>query len=158
MAVAVSPSISIPASTGVGRRRALTVAGATLAPTAVWLLAQATGIELEVTIAGRPPVVIGLPLVVATALAASLAGWAALAVLQQITGHVGALWTGLAITALLASIGPVATAQATAQTRTLLALMHVLVATVLILGLRGTLPAHGSAVDAGVTEAGQDES
>ena len=144
MATAVTPSTSIPASTGVGKRRALAVVGAALAPTTVWLLAQATGIELEVIMAGQPPMVISLPFVVATALAASLAGWAALALLQRMTGHARALWTGLAIAALLASFGPVAIAEATAETRTLLALMHVIVATVLILGLRGTVPAHGS--------------
>jgi hypothetical protein len=144
MATVVTPSTSIRASTGVGKRRALAVGGAALAPTTVWLLAQVTGVELEVIMAGQPPMVISLPFVVATALAASLAGWAALALLQRMIGRARALWTGLAITALLASFGPVAIAEATAETRILLALMHIVVAGVLILGMRGTVPAHGS--------------
>jgi peptidoglycan/LPS O-acetylase OafA/YrhL len=142
MATAVSTSTSIPAATGVGKRRAIAVGGAALAPTAGWLLAQATGVELEVTVAGQPPMVIGLPLVVATALAASLAGWAALAILQRMTGHARGLWTSLAIAALLASLGPVAIVETTTETRILLALMHAIVAIVLILGLRATIPAH----------------
>ena len=62
----------------------------------------------------------------------------------------GALSVGSA--ALLASFGSVAIVQANAGVRTMLALMHVSVATVLILGLRGTMPAHRS------TEAGQGQS
>ncbi len=144
MATAISAATSIPATTGVGKRRALAAVGAALAPTTVWLFAQVTGIELKVTPAGQPSMVINLPIVVAAALAASLAGWAALAMLQRVTGRASALWTGLAIATLLASFGPVAMVETTAETRTLLALMHVIVATVLILGLRGTIPAHRS--------------
>lgn len=148
MATAVSVSTSIPAATGVGRRRAIAVVGAVLAPGAVSLLAQATGIELKITQSGQAPMVIGLPLVVATALAASLAGWAVLAVLQRMTGHARALWTGLALAALLASLGPIAIVETTTETHIVLALMHVIVAVVLILGLRATIPAHRS-VDGG---------
>jgi hypothetical protein len=145
MITAVSASTSAPAATGVGRRRALAVVGATLAPVAVWLLAQTTGTELAVTMASQPPMVVSLPFVIGTALAASLAGWAALAMLQRMTGHARALWTSLAIAALLASFGPVAIVQTNAEVRTVLALMHVIVATVLILGLRRTVPAHRAA-------------
>lgn len=145
MTTADSTSTSTRPATGPGMRRALAVVGATLAPTGVWLLAQATGTELKVTLASQPPMVISLPFVIGTALAASLAGWGALAVLQRTTSHARALWTGLAIAALLASFGPVAIVETTAGARALLALMHVTVATVLILGLRGTVPAHRSA-------------
>jgi Family of unknown function (DUF6069) len=145
MTTAVSASTSTRPATGPGRRRVLAVAGAALAPTAVWLLAQATGTELKVTLAGQPPMVISLPVVIGTALAASLAGWVVLAVLQRTTRHARALWTGLAIAALLASFGPVAIVETNAGVRALLALMHVTVATVLILGLRGTVPAHRAA-------------
>ena len=58
----------------------------------------------------------------------------------------------LAGAALLASLGPAATVQANAAVRTMLALMHVSVATVLILGLRRTVPAHRS------TETGRSHS
>jgi Family of unknown function (DUF6069) len=142
MTTAVSvPRKTLP-TTAVRRRRALTVTGAALAPTAVWLLAQATGTELKVTLAGQPPMVVSVPIIVVTALAASLAGWAALAVLRRTTSHARTLWTGLAVAALLASFGPVAIVQTNAAARTFLALMHLTVATVLILGLRGTIPAH----------------
>jgi hypothetical protein len=129
-----------PAAT-VRNRRTLVVAGAALAPTAVWLVAQATGHDLEVSLAGQPPMVVSLPFVVVTALVASLAGWGALAVLQRVTSHARTLWTGLAVAALIVSFGPVATVETNAAARTFLALMHVAVAAVLVPGLRGTLPA-----------------
>jgi peptidoglycan/LPS O-acetylase OafA/YrhL len=141
MITPVSASTSAPAATGVGRRRAFVVVGATLAPAAAWLLAQATGTELAVTLAGRPPMVLSLPFVIGTALAAALAGWAALALLQRMTRHARTLWTGLAIAALLASFAPVAIVQTNTAARSMLALMHVIVASVLILGLRRTVPA-----------------
>ncbi len=49
---------------------------------------------------------------------------------------------GVGSAALLASWGPVATVQTNADVRAMLALMHVSAATVLILGLRRTVPAH----------------
>ena len=82
---------------------------------------------------------------VVVAALAPTAGWAALAMLPRMTGHVRALWTSLAIAALLASLGPIAIVASTTETRILLALMHVIVAIALILGLRATIPAHRSA-------------
>ena len=52
---------------------------------------------------------------------------------------------GVGSAALLASLGPVTIVQTNADVRTMLALMHVSAATVLILGLRRTVPAHRSA-------------
>ena len=64
----------------VGRRaRAVTVTAATTAAAAIWLVATIAGTTPTVGMQGRPPMTIGLPLVIATALAASLAGWGALA-------------------------------------------------------------------------------
>jgi Family of unknown function (DUF6069) len=54
------------------------------------------------------------------------------------------LWISLAGTALLASLGPVATVQTNADVRAMLALMHVSAAIVLLLGLRRTVPGHRS--------------
>jgi hypothetical protein len=54
------------------------------------------------------------------------------------------LWISLASAALLASLGPVVTVQTNADVRAMLALMQVSAATVLILGLRRTVPAHRS--------------
>jgi Family of unknown function (DUF6069) len=144
MSTATSVSASTRPPAAVRKRRALTVAGATLAPTAVWLIARATGTDLKVAMAGQPPMVINLPFVVVTALAAALAGWAALVVLQRITSHGRTLWTGIAVAALLVSFGPVATVETTTAARAFLALMHAAVAAVLIPGLRVTAAAHGS--------------
>lgn len=135
-------------TTAVRRRRALTVGGATLAATAPWLLAQAIGTDLQVTMAAQPPMVVGLPFVVGTALTASLAGWGALAVLQRVTSRARMWWTALAVTALLVSFLPVVSAQTSAAVRVLLALTHIAVAAVLIPGLRSTVPARTPA-DAG---------
>jgi hypothetical protein len=145
MTATVSASTSTRPATPVGKRRALAVVGAALAPTVIWLLAPATGTELRVTLANLGPMVVSLPFVIGTALGASLAGWGALAMLQRFTSHARTLWTGLAIAALLASFGPVAIVDTSAGARALLALMHVTVASILILGLRGTVPTRRSA-------------
>ena len=125
------------------RRHPLVVGGAVLAATVIWLVSQAADVELKVTLSGQPPMVIGLPLVVATALTASLAGWGLLAVLERISGRARALWTGSALLALVASFGPLATAEATGAARLTLALMHLAVAAVLIPMLPRTVAAAG---------------
>lgn len=69
------------------RARATAVAAAILAPTAVWLVAvPLLGVDLQVAQpGGRSPAQITLPLVLVTALAASLAGWGLLALLERLT-------------------------------------------------------------------------
>jgi peptidoglycan/LPS O-acetylase OafA/YrhL len=142
MTTAVSTTASTRPASATRRRRALVVAGAALAPSSVWLLAQATSTDLTVTLAGQPPMTISLPFVVVTAMAAGLVGWAALVVAQRTTRHPRTTWTCLALAALLGSFGPLAIAETSTTTRTFLALMHVAVAAVLIVGLRGTVAAH----------------
>lgn len=117
-------------------RTATVLAGATLAPAAVWLLARATGTDLEVTLGGGSTMVIGLPAVLGTALTASLAGWGALAALRRLTRRARGAWTALALGVLAASFAPVATADTGTAARTYLALMHLTVAAVLVPGLR----------------------
>lgn len=124
------------AGTAARRARAITVTVATAAAGAVWLVAAIAGTTLTVTMPGQPPMTIGLPLVIATALAASLAGWGSLALLERLTKHARTWWTVLAIAALLASFGPPLTAQTTGAVRLTLVLMHTAVAAVLISGLR----------------------
>lgn len=121
----------------VRRRRTLTVVAATVGAAGVWLVARAAGVEPTVTMAGQPPMAIGLPAVVVTALAASLAAWVSLAALTRLTRRGRALWTGLAVATLALSFGPILTAQADTATRAALATMHLVVAAVLIPGLRG---------------------
>jgi hypothetical protein len=132
---------STPGTPAVRRRRVLTIAGATFAPVVPWLAAQATGTELEVSFGDQAPMVIGLPQVLATALAAALAGWAALAVLWRLSRHGRALWTGLAVAWLFASFAGPLSADATAAVQVYLVAAHLAVAAVLIPGLRGTVPA-----------------
>jgi heme A synthase len=134
-----------PATTPVRRRTALTLAGATLAPALPWLLSQATGTDLEVSMKGQDPLTIGLPLILITALTASLAGWGALAALRRLTRHGRGAWSGLAVAALLGSFTPVALADTGTAARVYLALMHVAVAAVLVPGLRGTAAAERDA-------------
>jgi uncharacterized protein DUF6069 len=119
------------------RRRVLTVA-ATLAPVLVWAVARSAGADLTVATAGRAPMSITLPFVVATALLAALAGWGVLAILERVTTRARTLWTLAALLALLASLIPPLTASATAGVRLTLVLMHLAVAAVLVPGLRAT--------------------
>lgn len=125
----------------VRRRRALTVAGATAAAVLPWIAARATGVELEVATGGQPPMVIGLAVVVAAALAASLAGWGTLALLERLTSRARPIWIAVAVTVLLASFAPLLVAEAATGALAYLALMHIAVGAVLIPGL----PARGAA-------------
>lgn len=123
------------------RRRALTVAGATAAAMVVWLVAWTAGTRPTVTMGGQAPMAIGLPMVVATALTASLAAWIAVSALERLTRHARQLWPTVTLITLAASFLPIASGQADGATRVSLTMMHIAVAAVLIPGL---LPApHG---------------
>lgn len=124
-------------SSAVRRRRGLTVAGATAAAVLLWIVAAATGVDFEVAAMG-PPMTVSLPLVVAAALFASLAGWGVLALLERRTSRARQIWTALAVAVLLISLVPLPTAEAPAATRVCLALMHISVGAVLIPGLRAS--------------------
>jgi hypothetical protein len=129
-----------PAATlsSVRRARALTGVVAAGASTALWLAAHLLDVPLTVTMQGQSPMKIGIGFVLATALTASLAGWGSLALLERLTARARTIWTALAILALIASFAAPAFADASASTRTTLVLMHVMVAAVLIPGLRRT--------------------
>lgn len=120
--------------TAVRRRTRLAVvcAGA-LAPAAIWLLARAGGADLVVDLHnGRPPMTIGLAIVVAFAGQAAILGWITLALLERFTTRARAIWTGLAAAVLLISFIPVTVAEAEAGTKLVLCLMHLAVAAVLM--------------------------
>jgi Family of unknown function (DUF6069) len=119
----------------VHRRRGLTVAGATAAAMAVWLVARTAGTEPTVTIGGRGPMVVNLPAVVLTALSASLAAWITVSVLERLTRRPRPLWPTLALATLAVSLLPVLSVQADGTTRVALMMMHIAVAAVLIPGL-----------------------
>jgi hypothetical protein len=92
------------------RRRALTVLGAVLAAGGVRIVLRVSGLDLAVAAAGGAAQV-GLPAVVATALAAGLAGWAVLAGLERWARRPHRTWRALAVGVLVLSLlGPVTSA------------------------------------------------
>jgi hypothetical protein len=116
------------------RTRAAAVGAAVLAPAAIWLIAvPLLGIDLRVVQAsGKPPAEITLPMVLVTALAASLAGWGLLALLERLTRRARAVWTASAAVALVVSFVPLLTPGTSATSRTVLAVLHLTVAAILI--------------------------
>jgi len=129
------------------RSRATAVAAAVLAPAAVWLAAvPLLGVDLQVDQpSGRPPAQITLPLVLATALAASLAGWGLLALLERLTRRARAIWTATAVVALAVSFAPLLAPGTPTTSRVVLALMHLSVAAILIPSLARSAPADPAA-------------
>lgn len=121
----------------------LAVVAATGAAVAVWLAAWLSGTDLRVTPPGQSSMVVALPAVAGTALAAGLVGWAALAVLRRVTRRARTLWTALALAALVASFALILSVHASAGVRAFLALMHVAVAAVLVPSMRRTVAVRG---------------
>ena len=120
-----------------GAARAASVATATAAAVAVWAVAvPALGTHLLVRFGGGSPQTVGAGFVAGAALAASLAGWGLLALLERRTRHARAIWTAVAIAVTVASLGLPLSAGTTAAATTALALMHLAVAAVLIPALR----------------------
>src|SRR4051794_35342605 len=93
-------------------RRLRVMARAVLAPVLLWLIATLAGADLEVTMADRPPMPIGLPQVLITALLGTLAGLGSYALLSRLSSRGRAAWTVLALVALLLSFGPLLTVEA----------------------------------------------
>ncbi|MBB5786368.1 DUF6069 family protein [Jiangella mangrovi] len=116
---------------------ALAIAGATAAAAVPWAVAEIAGADLEVTTGGWT-MDVGLPMVLGAALVVSLAGWGLLTLLQRRLGDARArrVWTIVAVTVLLLSLGGPLSADATTATRVYLAHMHVAVGLALIPGLR----------------------
>ena len=133
-----TPQRSRHASTGVTAKRLVTVAAATVAALAIWALATpGAGIALSVH-RGAAVQSIGSGAVLAASLVAGLAAWALLAVLERVLRRPAATWTAAALVAFLVSLaGPLGGA-AGAASGVALASMHVVVAAVLIPGLRRT--------------------
>jgi Family of unknown function (DUF6069) len=128
-----------PATVGrVRLNRALGVAGGTAAALAIWAVAvPLLGLHLLVRFGNSAPQSVGAGLVLGASLAASMCGWGLLVVLERRTAHARTIWTGVAIVVLLVSLSLPLTAGTTLPTKAALALMHVAVATVLVLALRG---------------------
>lgn len=115
------------------RERIIAVAGATVAAALTWLIAgPVVGIELilEGWDGGRMSVTFGL--VVVTALAAGLAGWAALAALERLTRRARPIWITVASIALIVSLGAPASYATTTSAAATLITLHLVVAAVLV--------------------------
>jgi hypothetical protein len=115
--------------------RLLAVAAAVLAAVAVWLIAElGFGAELRSPAFGaQQSQDVELVNVIVAGAAASLAGWAVLAVLERFTARARTAWTVIAVLAMLVSLGgPLSGAGITGANRAWLALMHVVVGAVLV--------------------------
>jgi hypothetical protein len=120
-----------------GRTGALGVAGALGAALAVWVIAvPLLGTHLLIRFGTGAAQSVGLDYVVGATLATSLAAWGLLALMERRTARARTLWTGVAVLVLVVSLTLPLTAGTTTGAKTALALMHVAVATVLILALR----------------------
>ena len=136
------------------RARALAVIAATLAALVVWLITDpllGNAIYAPSAPGSEQLMPITAVLVAVTSLAASLAGWALLAVLERFTARARTIWPATALVfALLSLAGPLSALPSTSAADALaLAFMHVAVAVVLVPILAGTSPrpANTSALD-----------
>lgn len=129
------------------RARLLASAWAVLAALAVWIVAgQILGIDLRepAMVAGGATRALGPLNVVFASTVASLAGWGLLAVLERFTSRARTAWTVIAALAALLSLGgPFSGAEITTTNRVVLALLHIVVAAVLIPLLARTSPRRG---------------
>jgi hypothetical protein len=122
-------------------RRPLIVAGATLAPLLVWLVAR-----LGFGLAVRSPTFngqhfeIGPLLVLLTALVPCLLGWGGVVMLEHTTARARVIWIAVALIGLALSLGmPLSGTGASAGDRSALVLMHLSVGAVLIPGLANSI-------------------
>jgi peptidoglycan/LPS O-acetylase OafA/YrhL len=136
MAAITALDRTAPATARVGRTRVISVAGAALAAVAVWAVAALLGSHLLIRFGDGAPQTVGLGLVAGSSLVASLFAWALLAGLERRTSRARTIWTAVALVVLLVSLSLPLTAGTTMSTKAALALMHVVAAAVLILGLR----------------------
>lgn len=115
---------------GTTRRRAAMVLISAASALIVWTLATyALGVEVTTpAMGGDDGAVIGAGVVVLTSLAAGLAGWASLAILERSTRRASTrLWRWAALGALLASFGGPFGGPTDAASRTTLVLLHLVV-------------------------------
>jgi Family of unknown function (DUF6069) len=129
------------------RTRATAVGAAVLAPAAIWLAAvPLLGVDLQVAQpSGRTSAQITLPLVIITALTASLAGRGLLALLERLTHQAHAIWTATAVVALMVSFAPLLGPGTPTASRIVLAVLHPTVAAILIPSLARSAPADRAA-------------
>ena len=138
MAIATAVAASKLQSTAhSGRRRLLVVVTGAGAAALIWTAAvPLLGVQLLVRFGSGAPQTVGLGFVLAGSLMAPLLGWALLAVFERHTHRAGALWTRIAVAALLASFALPLVAGASTSSKISLLLMHIAVGSVVITGLR----------------------
>ena len=120
------------------RRRAVCVMTAVAAGALTWVVAvPLVGVHLVVEPAEDRTQDVGLGMVIATTLMASVAGWGLLALLERITPlRARTTWTLVAGGVLIVSLaGPLTAASDTAAVTTLM-LLHLVVGLVLMIGMR----------------------
>jgi hypothetical protein len=124
-------------TTGRVSRRGLTVAAAVLAAVIVWLIAvPVAGIDLLVRPGGGATQQVGVGSVVAVSLLAALLGWGLLAMLERLLpARARTVWTVAAGVVLVLSLAGPLTGGTTPAVAATLALMHLAVGAVLIIGL-----------------------
>ena len=129
------------------RTRLIAVGGATIAALAVWLIAKLASVPVVApTGTGGKLQDISIVAVILTAVFASLAGWALLAILEKFTGKARVVWLSIAIIFFLLSLfGPLTAAGVGAGTKASLLFMHIAVAAVVI-PLLGRTARSGEAV------------
>jgi hypothetical protein len=104
---------------------------------AVWAIeVPLLGIRLQTQFGNAAPQGVGIASVVLSSLAASLAGWGLLAILERRFARARTIWTVIAIAVLLASLSVPLSAGTTTTAKVSLAMMHLAVAAVLIPTLR----------------------
>ena len=135
--------VALPSNHHRTRLRMLGVAGAVLAPLALWSIAvPVVGVDLSVRPGGGSTQTVGAGAILAVSLLASLLGWALLAVLERRSARARNLWTGVAVAVLLTSLAGPLTGATTATSKTVLALMHLSLGAVLIPALRHSSTTH----------------
>ncbi len=121
----------------VSRTRAFSIAGAVLAAVAVWAVAvPLSGTHLLIRFGSGAAQGVGIDYVIGASLAASLAGWGLLALLERRTARARRIWTGIAFVVVVLSLSLPLIAGTTMSSKVALALMHVAVAAVLIPAMR----------------------
>jgi|SRR5580700_6780142 hypothetical protein len=130
------------AARATGRRglgRAITVAGATLAAVAVWAIAvPLLGAHLLIRFGSGAPENIGLDYIVGATVIASLIGWGVLALMERRTPRARRIWSALAVVVVLVSLALPLSAGTSTSTKLVLALMHIAVGSMLMVGLPRT--------------------
>ncbi len=138
MASTTTTGFALSGTTHRGWSRALTVGGAVIAAAAIWVLAvPVLGLHLIIRFGNGSAQNIAIGYVLGATLIASLAGWGLLVVLERRIPRGRTIWTFVAVAVLLVSLSLPFIAGTSASSKAILAAMHIVVAAILIVGLRG---------------------